>query len=153
MDRWQEQTNVAREQLDLEMLDKINRQLSDLLTQLSDAYEVRILADPDQRSGFTRYFKDEKPAYYLIVYAKRERGEIIRRMIENAETHQSLTVDRWAEQVPKDVYDRIAEDKKSDGILNETLFAIKEQGKREEEIRLKGSDGKPISRMAELTAW
>ena len=120
---------------------------------MSDAYEVRILADPDQRSGFTRYFKDEIPAYYLIVYAKNEKGEIIRRTIENAETHQSLTVDRWAEQVPKDVYDRIADDKKSDGILNETLFAIKEPGKRDEEIRLKGSDEKPISRMAELTTW
>ena len=87
------------------------------------------------------------------MYAKNEKGEIIRRTIENAETHQSLTVDRWAEQVPKDVYDRIADDKKSDGILNETLFAIKEPGKRDEEIRLKGSDEKPISRMAELTTW
>ncbi len=153
LDRWEDQSKVAREQLDTETLEKVNNRLMELLTQLSDAYEVRILADPDQRSGFTRYFKDEIPAYYLIVYAKNEKGEIIRRTIENAETHQSLTVDRWAEQVPKDVYDRIADDKKSDGILNETLFAIKEPGKRDEEIRLKGSDEKPISRMAELTTW
>ena len=156
LDRWQEQTRLAREQRDTETLDKINSRLTELLTQLNDAYEVRILADPDQQSGFTRYFEDEngrRPAYYLIVYAKNEKGQPIRRTIENAETRKSISVDRWAEQVPKEVYDRIAEDKKSDGILNETLFAVKEAGKSTEEIRLPGNDGKPISRMAELTTW
>ena len=156
LDRWGDQTKLAREQLDTETLDKINSRLSELLTKLNDVYEIRILADPDQQSGFTRYFEDDngrRPAYYLIVYARNEKGQLVRRTIENAETHQSVTVDRWAEQVPKDVYNRIAEDKKSDGILNETLFAIKEQGKPNEEIRLTDSDGKPIPRMAELTAW
>ena len=156
LDRWQDQTKLAREQLDIETLDKIKNQLAELLTQIDDAYEVRILADPNDKSGFTRYFEDEngqRPAYYLIVYAKNEKGQLVRRTIENAETRQSVTVDRWAEQVPKDVYDRIAEDKKSDGILNETLFAVKERGKPNEEIRLDGSNGKPISRMAQLASW
>ena len=156
LDRWQDQTKLAREQLDTETLDKIKNQLAELLTQIDDAYEVRILADPNEKSGFTRYFEDEngrRPAYYLIVYAKNEKGQLVRRQIENAETRQTVTVERWAEQVPKEVYDRIAEDKKSDGILNETLFAVKERGKPNEEIRLEGSNGKPISRMAQLAAW
>jgi Family of unknown function (DUF6384) len=156
LDRWQDQTKLAREQLDTETLDKINSQLTERLSQLNEAYEVRILADPNEQSGFTRYFEDEngrRPAYYLIVYAKNEKGQLVRRTIENAETRQSVTVDRWAEQVPRDVYNRIAEDKKSDGILNETLFAVKERGKPGEEIRLEGSNGKPISRMAQLAAW
>ena len=125
-------------------------------SKLDDVYEVRILADPNEQSGFTRYFEDEngrRPAYYLIVYAKNEKGQLLRRTIENAETRQTVKVDRWAEQVPKDVYDRIAEDKKSDGILNETLFAVKERGKPNEEIRLDGGNGKPVSRMAQLATW
>ena len=104
--------------------------------------------------GFDRGFEDDsqrRPAYYLIVYARNEQGHNVRRKIEDAETHQFAVVERWAEQVPKPVYDRLKEDKKADGVLSETLFSVKERGYRNEEIRLLGTDGKPIGRGAQIT--
>jgi len=151
-----QEAGVAREQLDQKTLTTLNRKLTDLINQLNEAYEVRILADPNQKSGFDREFEQDNErltAYYLIVYARNEQGQSIQRRIENAETHQFAVVERWAEQVPPPVYDRLKEDKKSDGVLSETLFSIKERGYRNEKIRLQGTDGKPIERGAQLTDW
>ena len=156
LNQLQQEAGVAREQQDQQTLTTLNRKLTDLINQLNVTYEVRILADPNQKSGFDRGMKEGdqwRPAYYLIVYARNELGQSVPRKIENAETHQFAVVERWAEQVPQPVYDRIKEDKKADGVLSETLFSIKERGYRNEEIRLKGTDGKPIERGAQLTDW
>ena len=150
--QWEGEAKVARENLDTETLTSIETRLSDLTIRLNEVYEVRILADPLKWSGFPRYFEGQ-PAFYLIVYAKNERGEPVRRTIENAETHKTSSVDQWAEQVPKEVYDRIAADKKADGILNETLFSVKRRGYRDEEIRIPGADGKPLQRLGQITEW
>ena len=156
LNQLQQEAGVAREQQDQQTLTTLNRKITDLINQLNVTYEVRILADPNQKSGFDRGMKEGdqwRPAYYLIVYARNELGQSVPRKIENAETHQFAVVERWAEQVPQPVYDRIKEDKKADGVLSETLFSIKERGYRNEEIRLKGTNGKPIDRGAQLTDW
>ena len=77
----------------------------------------------------------------------------MRRSIESSETRKTSFIDSWAEQVPKEVYDRIAADKKADGILNETLFSVKKRGFRDEEIRIEGADGKPLTRLGQITEW
>ena len=154
--RWQEEAQVAGKQLDLPALGSIEQRLGELATRLNEVYQVRILADTDQQSGFVRNFEDaagKRPAYYLIVSAINERGEAVRRTIESSETRKKVTVDRWAEQVPKEVFDRIKEDKKADGILNETSFSLKRRGFRDEEILLQGADEKPITRLGQITEW
>lgn len=151
-----QEATVAAAQQDQETLMTVNRKVTELVNRLNEAYEVRILADPKQKSGFDRIFEqgnERRPAYYLIVYARNELGQTVRRRIENAETHQFADVERWAEQVPKPVYDRLKEDKRADGVLSETLFAVKQRGYRNEEVRLLGTDGKPIERGAQITAW
>ena len=152
---WEGEARIAREQLDTATLATIENRLSELSARLNEVYEVRIFADPQEQSGFPRYPKDEpdRLAYYLIVSATNERGQPVRRSIHDAETLKTVVVDRWAEQVPKAVYDRIAADKKADGILNETLFSQKSRGYRDEEIRLPGEDGKPIVRLGEISEW
>jgi len=152
LDQLESEAKVARENLDNENLASIESRLSELATRLNDVYEVRILADPQQKSGFPRYFEG-RPAYYLIVYARNERGQPGRRSIESSETRKTSFIDSWAEQVPKEVYDRIAADKKADGILNETLFSVKKRGFRDEEIRIEGADGKPLTRLGQITEW
>ena len=154
--KWEDEAKVASEQEDIQALDSIENQLNDLSSRLNEAYEVQIAADPQERSGFTRNFQDEqgrRPAYYLIVFARNDQGQPVRRTIVNAETQRASVVDRWAEQVPKDVYDRIAADKKADGILNEIQFSKKQRGYRDEEIQIPGADGKPLTRLGQITEW
>lgn len=154
--QWQQELAVARDQQDVQTLDTLGKKLSELISELNEAYEVRILADPKAKSGFDRYFEeaDNRPtAYYVIVYAQNEQGQSIRRKIENAETRQTSVVERWAEQVPKDVYERLKEDKKADGVLSETLFSVKKRGYRKEDVQLRGAGGQPIERKAQITDW
>lgn len=155
LDRWEAEAAVAREQLDVQTLNAIDRRITELTSRLNEEYEVHISADPQQKSGFSRYPKGEQEhkAYYLIVSAQNEKGQLVRRTIRDAEVVKSFSVDRWAEQVPKEVFDRIAADKKADGILNETLFSQKQRGYRDEEVRILDADGKPLSRMAQITEW
>jgi hypothetical protein len=151
----EQEAKVAREQLDTDQLASLENRLSQLSARLNEAYEVRILADPQERSGFTQT-PDDQPdgkAYYLIVSAKNDRGEVIRHTIDDSQVLKPITVDRWAEQVPKAVYDRIAADKKADGILNETLFAVKRRGYPAEEIRLPDADGNPLNRLGQIAKW
>ncbi|MBC8115887.1 MAG: hypothetical protein H7062_15990, partial [Candidatus Saccharimonas sp.] len=58
-----------------------------------------------------------------------------------------------AERVPQEVYDRIKADKKADGVLNETLFAVKQRGYQNEEMKLVGPDNQPLSRLGQITKW
>lgn len=122
----------------------------------NEVYEVRIVNGANQ-SGVDRYFTDEEgtrqPAYYLIVQAIAPDGEPLPRRIRNAETGQIETVTTWAERVPAAVYERIRADKQRDGVLDETLFAVKRAGTTELDVVLSGEDGSPIQRGGQITEW
>ena len=85
--------------------------------------------------------------------ARGKDSRVIQRKIRNQEKGRSAVVARWAERVPRDVFERLAADKKADGILNETLFAVKREGYLDEEIKLLGEDGQPITRDGQITEW
>ncbi len=71
----------------------------------------------------------------------------------NAETQKTETVISWGEQVPQAVYERIRDDKKGDGILNETRFALKRRGQLTPEIVIQDAGGQPIVRKSQITKW
>lgn len=123
----------------------------------SEVYEIRIVSGGERQSGVDRYFTDEQgtrePAYYVIVEALTPDGRILPRRIRNAETGQTETVTTWAERVPAAVYERIKADKQVDGVLDETLFAVKRAGIDEPAIVLPGEDGTPIPRGGQITDW
>lgn len=123
----------------------------------SEVYEVHIVSGAGRQSGVDRYFTDEEgtrqPAYYVIVQALTPDGEPLPRRIRNAETGQTQTVTTWAERVPAAVYERIKADKQRDGVLDETLFAVKRAGTAELEIVLPGEYGNPIPRGGQITDW
>jgi hypothetical protein len=91
--------------------------------------------------------------YYLIVEARKSDGTTVRRPVHNSETGRDEEVTTWAERVPEEVYNRLAKDKRDDGILDETTFAVKRRGFPEEEVKMPGSDGRPLTRTAQITAW
>jgi hypothetical protein len=155
LDQWLRDVKVARQQLDTVTLAIINGRLSKLVAQLNEAYEVRVVSDPEPASRLVRMLVDEQrktSGYYLIVSARNAQDQTVPRAIPGVVTNESTLVDYWAEQVPKEVYDRVMQNRDSDGNLNETLFAVKRRGFRDEDIRLHGPDGKPLARRAQIAA-
>jgi hypothetical protein len=136
---------------------EVNQQMSALEEKLREEYTVAVVATPGSKSAIDRYITDEDgrrvSGYYLIVEARRPDGKVLSRRIHNSETGQDAEVNVWAERVPKEVYDRLARDKREDGILNETVFATKRVGFANEDIRMNGSNGQPLTRMGQITKW
>ncbi|MGE3819435.1 MAG: DUF6384 family protein [Isosphaeraceae bacterium] len=151
------EAEVLQSQGDLDRLAQVSAELADLEQRLREEYTVSVIAQPGKKSGIDRYFTDADgkrvSGYYLIVEAKTPQGEILSRRVHNAESGTEADVTVWAERVPKAVYDRLVADKKSDGILNETTYAIKRPGSFEEEVVMKDSDGSPLRRLGQITAW
>jgi len=152
-----EEAATYAKQDDEAKLKTVTKALADLDETLRDEYTISVVSGAGNRSAVVR----AKPAsmgkdvsgYYLIVQAKRPDGSILKRRIENAETGKAEDVITWAERVPKEVYDRLSHDKLSDGILNETAFAVKRRGFPRLQITMPGSDGRPLTRDVQITNW
>ncbi|MBL8828363.1 MAG: hypothetical protein JNM18_15385 [Planctomycetaceae bacterium] len=138
-------------------LDEIRRRFVLWKATLAEEYEIRIVADSKRQSGVRRDFEDKDgkrvSGYYLIVEARTTDGRVVPRPIVNAETQKTETVNAWGEQVPQAVYERIRDDKKGDGILNETRFAVKRRGQLTPEIVIHDAAGQPIVRKSQITKW
>jgi hypothetical protein len=151
------QTSTYAAQKDRTRLEEVNQQLSNLEERLREEYTVAVVSTSGTKSAIDRYITDESgqrvSGYYLIVEARSPDGKVLSRRIHNNESGQDDEVNVWAERVPKEVYDRLAKDKREDGILNENIFATKRVGFAKEEIRMNGSDGQPLSRMGQITKW
>lgn len=127
--------------------------MNNLLTQLREQYRLEIVGGSPSLISRRWNKGGEGLAYYAIVEAKNGSGQVLSRAVKNAETGQTSTVTRWAEQIPKEVFDRLAADKRADGILNETLFAEKPRGTLDEKTVLSGTDNQPIPRQGTITNW
>ena len=55
--------------------------------------------------------------------------------------------------MPHAVYQRLAIDKQSDGVLDETAFARKERGQRDLTIIMLDENGQPLVRLGQVTTW
>ena len=157
IDRLLGELDVAKQQLDEKSLAALSQRTTSLFNQLNEVYEVHIVSGPNEKSGIDRYFEDAEgkrvSGFYVIVEARDANGNPLPRRIRNGETQQLEQVTRWAERVPQEVYDRIKTDKKVDGVLNETLFSVKQRGCQNEEIKLVGSDNQALSRLGQITKW
>jgi hypothetical protein len=128
-----------------------------LEAKLEDVYEVEVVRRPGERSAIETSFTDaggtRVSGYYVIVEAIGPGGKAIPRAIRNEESGRTKTVETWAERVPKAVYDRLAVDKKTDGRLDEYVFAVKRRGELEEVVEMKGPDGASLPRLGQITEW
>ncbi len=128
-------------------------QLATMVDTLRQTYEVHVTNDAQGVSLVDRGKGDLASNYYVIVEARDASGQAIPQKIRNAETGRVETVTKWAEQVPAEVFERLKTDKLTDGILNETLFAVKSRGTLEPAIKLPGSTGAPITKGIAVTRW
>jgi hypothetical protein len=130
--------------------------LDALRADLDEEYELRIVSRPGENSGIDAYTdaaRTKVSGYYLIVEAVTPAGKVLPRRVRDAEKNQSVQVRKWGEQVPKGVYDRIAADKRADGIVDDNVFARKRRGYRDLEVVLPATPGgAPLRRGRQITS-
>jgi hypothetical protein len=128
-----------------------------LRARLAESYELRIVSRPGEFSVVTRDYDGEGgkrlSGHYAIVEAVAADGRRLSLPVLDAEEQRLVQTSIWGEQIPADVYQRLADDKRADGVLDEQRFAIKQAGALEPELVLSGVGGPPISRGRQITSW
>lgn len=120
---------------------------------LAEEYRVLVVTGDGVQSGVDRYHDGRVSGYYLIVQAVGPGGKVLPREVVDAETGQTRTVTTWAEQVPKEVYDRVAADKLADGVVDQREFATKSRGEAEVKVVMPGAGDAPLPRGRQITQW
>lgn len=146
----------AHAERDLATLARLGSRAAQLLAALEEDYELHVISRDGEKSGIDAYYEDESgkrvSGYYLIVEARTRDGRILERTVRDAEQQRDARVRTWGEQVDKAVYDRVAADKRQDGIVDATLFATKPRGALAELVVMPGSDGlTPLQRGRRIT--
>lgn len=159
VDRLAAEAEVHRKRDDAEGLEAVRKNLADLEKRLGEAYTVGVVSGANRKSAVDRYYRDPGrdsrriAGYYLIVEARAPDGTVLTRRIHDDQDDSYKDVATWAERVPEAVFERLKQDKRKNGTLNETAFAVKRKGYPEEEITMPGPDGKPLARLGRITKW
>ncbi len=124
-------------------------QLQEMFQQLNAEYEVHVVAGMKEMSGFDRSLADGTPLYYAVVQARTADGKVVPQRIRNSETDRVEKVTAWAVQISESAFERLGRDK-SDGVLNETLYSVKQRGELTAEIQM---DGAVTQSPSTLTSW
>jgi len=148
---------LARDKLDFNRLQEIKAELARIRELYESEYQVLIVAAPGERSGTQREYTDDQgtrtSGFYVFVEARNTDGSLRPMQIRNRETGNTETVKRWGEQVPESVFNRLADDKQADGVLDERLFAVKKRGDKQFEVQLEGDADGPLRRGGQITSW
>ena len=116
-----EDTAAAREAL---------RSLEDLRTTLEQEYSLRIVNRPGERTGVWRVPDVNTRArnYYIIVEAVDPTGRVLTVPVTNEENGKTERVSSWGLRVDEETFERVARDKKDNGILERDRFGYKQRG-------------------------
>jgi hypothetical protein len=117
----EEDADAAREAL---------RSLEDLRTSLEQAYSLRIVSRPGERSGVWRVPDVNTGArnYYIIVEAVDPTGRVLTVPVTNEETGETERVTKWGLRVDEDTFEGVARDKRDNGIIERDRFGYKDRG-------------------------
>jgi hypothetical protein len=113
-------------------------EMRELERVLGLAYEIVV-------TGGVWRAKDDIRNYYLIVEARDDDGNAVSMPVKNEETGRTETVREWAERVQRDEYDRVAADKRDNGIIDDDRFGVKQSGRFEPERR--------FADLGQITRW
>jgi hypothetical protein len=104
--------------------------LRQLLSQVLQEYELRIVSRPGTPSGVWRT-PPNRPGtrnYYIIVEAVTPKGERLTLPITSEEDGTTKNVQRWGLRVDAATFDVVRRDKLDDGIIQNNRFGIKQRG-------------------------
>lgn len=101
-----------------------------LLGDLRAEFRLRIVNRPGEASGVWREPQINTRArnYYLIVEAITPNGKILSRPILNEETGVTSMVNRWGVRVSNEVFDKVSDDKRDNGIIERNIVGQKRRG-------------------------
>jgi hypothetical protein len=104
--------------------------LASLRAQLVSEYVLTIVSRQGSDTGVWRRPPRNPNGrnYYLIVEAVAPDGRKLSLPIRNEETGQTETVSIWGMRVPQEMFERIARDKRDDGIVQLNRFGVKRRG-------------------------
>lgn len=109
--------------------------MQQLLAELRSEYRIRIVNRRGELTGLWRTppTNPDTYNYYLVVEAIGPDDQPIPQSILNEETGKRETVTTWAVRVSKEVLERVAADKRDDGIVQNAIVGRKERGRSERE--------------------
>ena len=118
-------------------------ELQSLRTSLQQEYTIRIVNRQGVKSGVWRIpdINSSAKNYYLIVEAIDPSGNTLSTNILNEETRKKSTVDIWGLRVDKSVFERVASDKRDNGIIENDRMGYKERGYLIPKYEMKTSGG------------
>lgn len=103
--------------------------LGKLTSALRETYTLRIVTRPNVRSGVWRVPPGKQSRnFYLIVEAIGPDGKAIPRAVTSEENQTTKTVTIWGQRVPQATFDRVAADKRDDGIIENADLGEKRRG-------------------------
>jgi hypothetical protein len=112
--------------------------LGDLHAQLERQYELRIVSRPGELSGVWRIPEVNPQAqnYYLIVEPIAPDGSRLALPVRNEEDGRIYNISQWGLRVDEETFQRVAEDKRDDGIIQEPVVGVKRRGELEPDYRV-----------------
>ena len=110
-------------------------ELETLNFRLNLEYELRVVSRPGEQSGVWREPEVNRAArnYYLIVEAVAPDGDALRVPVTSEEDGRTRTVSAWGLRVDEATYNRVAADKRDDGIIQDGVVGRKRRGVLERE--------------------
>ena len=124
------QAQTAVEQGDQKGMKKALSLFEKIKEVLSQQYTLRVVARPGERSGVWRVPDVNAAArnYYVIVEPVAPDGEVLEVEITSEETGKETKVSKWGVRVDQDVFERVAADKRDDGIIQNNILGEKKKG-------------------------
>ncbi len=119
------------------------RMLKSMSATLRQEYEVRIVSRADSPTGLFRIPNDVPNArnYYLVVEAVAPGGKVLDVPVASEETQAIKTVKLWGQRVSEDVYNKVAEDKRDDQIVENDVLGYKARGELKPKFEAGVMDG------------
>lgn len=121
---------AAAREGDRAMATQVIADLTTLRDTLRQDYQLRVVNQPDVRSGFWRIPDSNTAAtnYYVTVEALDRDGNALSLPIANEETGKTDVVKMWGLRVPEGVYRNVEADKRDNGIIEDNLMGVKTFG-------------------------
>lgn len=143
-----EQGKLELSKKDSKAATTVLEQMKQLLAELNSEYVLRIVSRQGERSGVWRIpnINTQARNYYIIVEAITPKGQVLTLPILNEEDGKTYSVNKWGIRVDHALFDRIAADKKDDGIIQNNIFGIKKKGYLKPEYRMQTPGGT-------ITSW
>ena len=112
--------------------------LRSLNDRLQQQYEVRVVSRPGEPSGVWRVPDENEAAqnYYLIVEAVAPDGTALELPVRNEEDGRTKRVAKWGLRVEEETFQRVAADKRDDGIIQQAVVGRKRRGELDAQYRV-----------------